>query len=182
MSTLLVLFHSATGHVAQLAEKIAAGAESQGVEALLRNPETGRETPYLTVTKDELRQCSGLALGSPARFGSMSSHLKAFFETTSDLWLSGAMIDKPAGVFGASSSLHGGNEVVLLGMALPLLHHGMLLTGVPYSEAGLNMQQGGGTPYGPSLVENDSNQPHPHELELAFNLGVRLAKLIKALA
>ena len=182
MATLLVLFHSATGHVAQLAEKIAAGAESQGIEALLRNPETGRETEYLTVTKDELRDCAGLALGSPSRFGGMSSHLKAFFETTSDLWLSGAMIDKPAGVFGASSSLHGGNEAVLLGMALPLLHHGMLVSGIPYSEAGLNSSVGGGTPYGASLVENDSTQPHSHELELAYAQGQRLAKLIKALA
>ena len=105
--------------------------------------------------------------------------MKAFFETTSDLWLSGAMVDKPAGVFGASSSLHGGNEAVLLGMTLPLLHHGMLVTGIPYTQAGLNQTQGGGTPYGPTTVENGTGEPHPHELELAHHLGQRLAKLIK---
>lgn len=180
MSSLLILFHSSTGNVAKLAEAIAKGSESQGVEALLRSPDTGREGDYLTVTKDELRDCGGLALGSPARFGGMSSHLKAFFETTSDLWLSGAMVDKPAGVFGASSSLHGGNEAVLLGMAVPLLHHGMLVTGIPYTQPGLAQATGGGTPYGPTLVENATDEPHPHELELAQALGSRLAKLIKA--
>lgn len=180
MSSLLVLFHSSTGHVARLAEEIAAGCESQGIEAWLRSPDLGRESDYLTVTKGELRACGGLAVGSPARFGGMSSHMKAFFETTSDLWLSGAMVDKPAGLFGASSSLHGGNEAVLLNMAIPLLHHGMLVTGIPYTEAGLAANTGGGTPYGPTVVENGQQKPHPHELELARNLGIRLAKLIKA--
>lgn len=181
---LLILFHSSGGHVATLADAIAMGCEGQGVDARLRNPPAldGRETDYLTVTKDELRSCGGLALGSPTRFGQMATPLKAFFETTSDLWLSGELIDKPAGVFGASSSLHGGNEAVLLGMTLPLLHHGMLVTGVPYTDPGLAQDHGGVTPYGPSLVENHSNHPHPHEIASAKALGARLAKLIKALA
>ena len=176
---LLIVFHSATGNVEKLALSIAEGAESQGIEAWLRTPPMPRDSEYLTVTKDELRACQGLALGSPSRFGSMSSHMKAFFETTSDLWLSGAMVDKPAGVFGASSSLHGGNEAVLLGLTLPLLHHGMLVTGIPYTQAGLNQTQGGGTPYGPTTVENETGEPHSHELELAHHLGQRLARLIK---
>ncbi|MGB0957874.1 MAG: NAD(P)H-dependent oxidoreductase [Litorivicinus sp.] len=181
---LLVLFHSSTGHVKTLANAIARGCESQGVEPLLRNPPAldGRDTSQLAVTKDELRNCSGLALGSPTRFGQMATPLKAFFETTSDLWISGDMIDKPAAVFGASSSLHGGNEALLLGMALPLLHHGMLVTGVPYTDPGLAQDRGGVTPYGPSLVENGTGHPHPHEIESAQALGRRLATLIKALA
>lgn len=181
MSPLLILFHSSTGHVERLALEIAKGAESVGTEAWLRTPDIGRDTGYLSVSKQDLIDCGGLALGSPARFGSMSSHLKAFFETTSDLWLSGTMIDKPAAVFGASSSLHGGNEAVLLGMALPLIHHGMLFAGVPYTDPALNQQTGGVTPYGATLVENSTSEPHPHELEAAQRMGRRLAKLTQAL-
>ena len=115
--------------------------------------------------------------------------MKAFFETTSDLWLSGAMVDKPAGVFGASSSLHGGNEAVLLGMTLPLLHHGMLVTGIPYTQAGLNQTQGGGTPYGPTTVENEPvnrthtnwSCPSPRPASGQINKGKRMNKTQLAL-
>ena len=181
---LLILFHSASGQVAHLAHAIAQGCENEGIEAVLRNPPMldGRDTEFLPVTKDDLRQCAGLAIGSPSRFGTMSAAMKAFFETTSDLWLSGVMVDKPAAAFGASSSLHGGNEMVLLDQIIPLIHHGMLVTGVPYTDPALAQDHGGATPYGASLVENSTGHPHPHEIEAAQRLGARLAKLIKALA
>jgi NAD(P)H dehydrogenase (quinone) len=130
-------------------------------------------------SKDDLRECAALAVGSPTRFGNMAAAMKAFWDSTSDLWLSGALIDKPAAVFTASASLHGGQESTLLTMMLPLLHHGMLIVGLPYSEPALVATTTGGTPYGPSHVAgaNDERPLSDHERELCMALGKRLARL-----
>jgi NAD(P)H dehydrogenase (quinone) len=187
MAQILILFFSRTGHIASLAEAIAEGVESAGCEAKLRtvpslapaySEPTGNqfesEHGYLFANKDDLRECDGLALGSPSRFGTMAAPLKGYLETTSDLWLSGALIDKPAAVFASASSLHGGHEAVLQSMMTPLLHHGMVVMGCPYSDPGLAATEGGGTPYGPTHL--DAQELRPHEQEMAVRLGQRLAK------
>lgn len=187
MAQILILFYSRNGHIASLAEAIAKGVEDAGGEAKLRTvpnlspafseasgDEFESEQGYIYATKTDLRECDGLALGSPSRFGTMAAPLKGFLETTSDLWLSGAMIDKPAAVFASASSLHGGHEAVLQSMMTPLLHHGMLVMGCPYSDPGLAMMEGGGTPYGPTHLDADSLRPH--EEAMAHRLGQRLAK------
>ena len=138
--------------------------------------------PYATL--EDLRHCAGLALGSPTRFGNMAAPLKYFLDGTSTLWLGGALSGKPAGVFTSTSSLHGGQETTLLSMMLPLLHHGMILLGLPYSEPELIRTRGGGTPYGPShLAGPDSDLPlTEEERRLCLALGKRLAETAGALA
>ena len=133
---------------------------------------------------EELRDCSALVLGSPTRFGNMASPMKYFLDQTSSLWLSGDMIDKPAAVFTSTSSLHGGQESTLLSMLLPLLHRGMVVAGLPYSEAGLMSTHSGGTPYGAShWAGNDNNRPLDEtEASLCRSLGSRVARLALALA
>jgi NAD(P)H dehydrogenase (quinone) len=163
----LVLYYSRNGHVKMLAEQIAQGVEMAGVEARLRTvpsvstvcesteqsiPESGD----IYCTEDDLSNCSGLLIGSPTRFGNMAAPLKYFLDGTGGLWASGALIGKPAGVFTSTSSMHGGQEATLLSMMTPLLHHGMLIAGIPYSESALTSTQRGGTPYGSSHVESDS--------------------------
>ena len=187
MASVLILFYSRTGHVASLAEAIARGVESEGGTTVLRTvppytPEYSEakgsnfESPegYLYASKDDLRDADALALGSPSRFGTMAAPLKGFLETTSDLWLSGAMIDKPAAVFASASSLHGGHEAVLQSMMTPLLHHGMLVMGCPYTDPGLAATEGGGTPYGPTHLDADTLRAH--EEGMAVRLGARLAR------
>lgn len=187
MAQILILFYSRTGHVASLAESIGEGVEMGGGEVRLRTvpsispshaaPEGDvfeSKSGYLFATKDDLRECDGLALGSPSRFGTMAAPLKSFLETTSDLWLSGTMIDKPAVVFASASSLHGGHEGVLQSMLIPLLHHGMVVMGCPYSDPGLAADEGGGTPYGPTHLDAEILRPHEHEM--AKRLGQRLTK------
>ena len=186
----LILFYSRGGHVRELALQVARGVEQTGVEARLRTvpavsavseasaaaiPEQG--APYCQM--NDLLHCSALALGSPTRFGNMAAAMKYFIDQSSDAWLQGSLINKPAGVFTASSSLHGGQESTLLSMMLPLLHHGMLITGLPYTEKGLLSTHGGGTPYGPSHVSgSDSQRPvDDTEKQLARALGKRLATL-----
>lgn len=187
----LVLYYSRYGATAQLAQHIARGIESlQEIEARLRTvppvsstceavapsiPEEG--APYVTL--DDLQDCSGLALGSPTRFGNMASALKYFLDTTSSLWLSGALVDKPACVFSSSSSIHGGQETTLLSMMLPLFHHGMALIGLPYTEPNLTTTQTGGTPYGVTHVAgvDNKNPLSEDELILAKQLGKRLGKM-----
>ncbi len=186
---ILVLYYSKTGSVAQLAQFIARGIERvTGIEARLRTvppvsttcesvdktiPDSG--APYATL--DDLRHCSGLALGSPTRFGNMAAPLKYFLDGTSSLWLAGDLINKPACVFSSSASMHGGQETTLLSMMLPLLHHGMVLLGIPYSEESLNSTLTGGTPYGVTHVSGVANESSLSEDEytLAKNLGERLA-------
>jgi NAD(P)H dehydrogenase (quinone) len=172
-----------------MARQIARGVgERAGIEARLRTvpeisatceavapsvPDEG--APYATL--DDLANCAGLALGSPTRFGNMAAALKYFIDGTSGLWLSGAMIGKPAAVFTSTSSMHGGQETTLTSMMLPLLHHGMLLLGLPYSETDLLHTSSGGTPYGPShLAGSDSKLPlSDEEKRLCRALGLRLA-------
>ena len=195
MKQVLVLYYSRNGSTAEMAKQIARGAEAiEGVEALLRTvpevsetceasepqvPESG--APYVSL--DELKSCDALALGSPGRFGNMAAPLKYFIEKTSSQWLSGSLVGKPAGVFTATSSLHGGQESTLLSMMLPLLHHGMLISGLPYTESELLTTSTGGTPYGPTHVSGEkSDFPlSTEEKALCLALGKRLAKLSKVL-
>ncbi|WP_100657253.1 NAD(P)H:quinone oxidoreductase [Alteromonas flava] len=195
MSHVLVLYYSQSGATRLLAEQIALGIESTGMSALLRTvpkvstnidatqaavPASG--APY--VTKQELAECAGLALGSPTRFGNMASALKHFWDSTSDLWLKGALVDKPACVFTSTASMHGGQEATLLSMITPLLHHGMLITGIPYSEPDLASTRTGGTPYGASHVSFNSETPalSAEEKNLAYSQGKRLANLAALLS
>ncbi len=195
MNEILVLYYSRYGATAEMASLIARGVEEvPGMQARLRTvpavstecektadsiPDTG--APYATL--DDLRECNGLALGSPTRFGNMAAPLKYFLDTTSSLWLGGDLIGKPAGVFTSTSSMHGGQESTLLSMMLPLLHHGMLLTGIPYSETELLHTVSGGTPYGAShLAGVDNKKPlTEHEQSLCRAFGKRLAETAQKL-
>src|SRR5690606_4804584 len=138
--------------------------------------------PFATL--EDLQSCHGLAVGSPTRFGNMAAALKYFFDGTSSLWLSGALVGKPAGVFTSTASLHGGQEATLLSMMLPLLHHGIMIVGLPYSEAELITTTSGGTPYGPSHTAGTEGKTGITETEkvLCIALGERLAKLASKLA
>jgi NAD(P)H dehydrogenase (quinone) len=158
---ILVLYYSRSGSTNEMARQIARGVEQAGLEARLRTvPAISTECEAVSpdipdegalyASLDDLKNCAGLALGSPTRFGNMAAPLKYFLDGTSNLWLTGALVGKPAGVFTSTASLHGGQETTLLSMMLPLLHHGMLITGLPYSESALLETQGGGTPYGAS--------------------------------
>lgn len=191
---ILVLYYSRHGATADMARHIARGVEQGGMEARLRTvpaisneceavapaiPETGA----IYASLDDLKNCAGLALGSPTRFGNMAAAMKYFLDGTSNLWLTGELVNKPAGVFTSTSSLHGGQESTLLSMMLPLLHHGMLICGLPYSEPALINTQSGGTPYGPSHVAGaDSKRPlDEHEISLCVALGKRLAQFAQQL-
>ena len=191
----LVLYYSRNGATAELARQVARGVGKAGGEARVRTvpavstvcevtadaiPSDG--PPYATL--EDLRACAALALGSPTRFGNMAAPLKYFLDGTSELWLSGTLIGKPAGVFTSTGSIHGGQETTLLSMMLPLLHHGMLLTGLPYSEPDLLGTQTGGTPYGPSHVAGADGKHAVNETEqrLAQALGQRLSRLADRLS
>ena len=159
---ILVLYYSTHGATAALARQVCRGVESvAGAHARLRSVpavSAANERPVVNVPEEgapyashaDLAECDGLLLGSPTRFGNMAAGLKYFLDGSSALWASGALIGKPAGVFTGSSSLHGGQETTLLSMMLPLLHHGMIIVGVPYSENALSQTRSGGTPYGAS--------------------------------
>lgn len=190
MTEILILYYSNGGSVREMAKLIARGVESvKGTQARLRTvpkvsatceatesdiPATG--DPYVELA--DLKECSGLALGSPTRFGNMAAPMKYFLDSTSSLWLEGALINKPACVFTSSGSMHGGNESTLLTMTLPLLHHGMMILGIPYSEASLTTTQSGGTPYGASHVGGAMNDKPitEDEKKLCLALGKRLAE------
>ena len=196
MPYVLVLYYSRGGATAGMANQVARGVEQiAGIEARLRTvpaisavtEQSEGEIPEdgpLYCESDDLRHCAALALGSPTRFGNMAAPLKYFIDQTSDIWLSGALVDKPAGVFTSTSSLHGGQESTLLSMMTPLLHHGMVLAGLPYSEPGLMATSSGGTPYGASHWAGDDNTRELDALEaqLCRALGARLARLALALA
>jgi NAD(P)H dehydrogenase (quinone) len=195
MAEVLILYYSRHGATAEMAHDIARGVEEvAGITAKLRTvaevstvcealeesiPLSG--APY--VSEADMRECDGLILGSPTRFGNMAAPMKHFLDTTSQLWMSGALIDKPASVFTSTSSLHGGQETTLLSMMLPLLHHGMLLQGVPYSETALLHTQSGGTPYGAShLAGSDSKLPvTDEEKRICRTQGRRMAETVKRL-
>ncbi len=191
MTEILVLYYSRHGATAAMAQQIARGIEEvSGAQARLRTvpavssvceaveddiPASG--PPY--VGHDDLRECHGLILGSPTRFGNMASAMKYFIDSSSDVWLSGALAGKPAGLFTSTSSLHGGQESTLLSMMLPLLHHGMLISGLPYSETDLMHTTTGGTPYGASHVAgaDNKNPLSEEEKRLCKALGRRVAEV-----
>ena len=197
---LLVLYYSRGGHTAELARTIARGARDAAVrvaglplDVRLRTvPEVATttrtaeppvpEAGAVYCTKDELRHCSALALGSPTRFGNMAAPLKHFIDDTADLWMSHALVGRPAGVFCSTASQHGGQETTLLSMMLPLLHHGMILAGLPYSEPKLAATTGGGSPYGASNVSAADSLISDDEAELARAFGARLATLTARLS
>jgi NAD(P)H dehydrogenase (quinone) len=191
---ILVLYYSRGGRTAALARHAARGVESAGAIARLRTvppvaaattatlpPVPGDGPPYAELA--DLVETDGLLLGSPTRFGNMAAPLKHFLDSTSELWLKGALVDKPAGVFTSSSSPHGGQESTLLSMQLPLLHHGMIIVGVPYTEAALFETRTGGSPYGASHLATQWNTAlSADEIEVAKALGARVARLAQSLA
>lgn len=188
----LVLYYSRHGSTRRMAEVIARGIEMEGMEARLRtvpavSPVTEATEPAVPdagdiyCTLEELAACAGLAMGSPTRFGNMASALKHFLDGTSALWMTAALVDKPACVFTSTSSMHGGQETTLTSMMLPLLHHGMLLLGIPYSEPGLLTTTAGGTPYGASHLAGIGKKRLLDDTETALCLGLgrRLARHAK---
>ncbi len=191
MPEILVLFYSRYGNVAQMAQLIARGVESvPNCTARLRtvppvstvcevSEDSIPEDGPVYATHDDLLECDALALGSPTRFGNMAAPLKYFLDGTGDLWVSGKLIDKPAAVFTSTASLHGGQESTLLSMMLPLLHHGMMIIGLPYSEAELLSTKSGGTPYGASHTAGQDGQQEitTEEKNLCLALGKRLAQV-----
>jgi len=182
MPTILVLYHSSHGSVSAMANEIYDTLSAHGADVRLRT--FVQKQPHdVVVTKQDLVECDGLAFGSPTRFGMMASQAKTFWETTSDIWLKGQLIDKPACVFSSSSSMHGGNEATLLNLSLPLLHHGMMLMGVPYDVPELLSTQSGGTPYGASHVAGMDNSPELTEAEIKIcrALATRLFNVSKKL-
>lgn len=191
MAEILVVFYSRKGSTAELARQVCRGIESvPGAQARLRTvPQVSTviEQPQAAVpaagppyvSHDDLRQCDGLVLGSPTRFGNMAAPLKHFLDGTSSLWVSGVLANKPAAVFTSTQTMHGGQESTLLSMMLPLLHHGMVIVGLPYTEAALTHTRTGGSPYGASHVAGGETQPRLSDDErvLAQLLGKRVAEL-----
>ncbi|MDO5768207.1 MAG: NAD(P)H:quinone oxidoreductase [Psychrobacter sp.] len=192
---ILVLYYSNYGTTKEMAYAIAQGIEEAGMTARIRTvptvaPETTVVKPAipeegdLYCTMDDLKDCSGLALGSPTHFGNMAAPMKYFWDNTVTIWLAGNLQNKPASVFTATGSMHGGQETTLLTMMMPLLHHGMMIVGIPYAEAALNRTNRGGTPYGASHVSGSAHdQPvTADERSLAIAQGRRLAITAKALS
>ena len=196
MPDILVLYYSRGGSVARLARLVARGVEEvEGMRARLRSvppvaavtqqaapPVPDEGAPY--VDRHDLAECAGIALGSPTRFGNMAAPLKHFIDGLGSEWASGTLVGKPAAVFTSTSTLHGGQEATLLSMMLPLLHHGCVVAGLPYTEPALNTTRSGGTPYGASHVAGlkDDPQPTDEEALLARALGRRLATIAGKLA
>ncbi|MBM3357485.1 MAG: NAD(P)H:quinone oxidoreductase [Betaproteobacteria bacterium] len=196
MREILVLYYSHTGSVKEMAQLVARGVEQvRGAQARVRTvpkvsavcesvepaaPESG--APYAELK--DLVECAGLALGSPTRFGNMAAPLKYFWDSTGELWLKGTLAGKPAAVFTSTGSMHGGQETTLVSMMLPLLHHGMLIVGVPYTEADLFATRSGGTPYGPSHHAGAAGgEPlTEHERRICMATGRRLAEVALRLA
>ena len=192
---ILVLYYSRGGTTAKMAQAIAQGVETvTGIEARLRTvpavsasceatedsiPSSGA----IYCSEDDLKNCTGLVMGSPTRFGNMAAPLKYFIDSTSNLWMTGKLVNKPAGVFTATSSLHGGQETTLMSMALPLIHHGMVFCGIPYTESAVIHTQTGGTPYGASHWAGTEGERSlsEHELKLCQAQGKRIATLGLAL-
>ena len=193
MTEILVVYYSRTGATEALAREVCQGVDSvPGAAARLRTvppvstvseateedvPSAG--PPYATV--EDLAECDGLVLGSPTRFGNMAAPLKYFIDGTGSEWLRGALVDKPAGLFTSTSTIHGGQESTLLSMAVPLLHHGMLIVGIPYSEEALSASTTGGSPYGASHVSwnREGDELADDEITLARALGARVARIAR---
>jgi NAD(P)H dehydrogenase (quinone) len=196
MPEILVLYYSRGGSVAKLARQVARGiGEVEGMAARLRTvppvapvtevatpPEPEDGAPY--VGKRDLAECAGLLLGSPTRFGNMAAPMKHFIDTLGAEWASGTLVGKPAGVFTSTATMHGGQESTLLTMQVPLLHHGCVIVGIPFTEAALNSTRQGGTPYGASHVAGLGDEPQPtdEEAQLARALGRRVATIAAKLS
>jgi NAD(P)H dehydrogenase (quinone) len=193
MGEILVLYYSRNGTTAELARQACRGVESAGLTARLRTvppvvtaigtpepPVPASGPPYATY--DDLAQCAGLLLGSPTRFGNMAAPVKHFLDGTSSLWASGALVGKPAGVFTSTSTQHGGQESTLLSMIVPLMHHGMVIVGLPYTEPALTRTRGGGSPYGAGHVSGTGAALTDDEKVLAQLLGRRVADLARRIA
>ena len=196
MPEILVLYYSRGGSVARLARQVARGiGEVDGMQARLRTvppvapvttiaapPEPEDGAPY--VERRDLAECAGLLLGSPTRFGNMAAPMKHFIDTLGAEWASGTLVGKPAGAFTSTATMHGGQESTLLTMLVPLLHHGCVIAGIPFTEAALNTTRSGGTPYGASHVAGAQDDPQPTDEEavLARALGRRLAGIAARLA
>jgi NAD(P)H dehydrogenase (quinone) len=190
MKEILVLYYSQGGSVRDMAKLIARGVDSvKGIKARIRTVpkvSTNCEATESDIPKDgdpyvelsDLEECVGIALGSPTRFGNMAAPMKYFLDGTIGQWLNGALVNKPAAVFTSTGSMHGGNESTLLTMMLPLMHHGMVIVGLPYSEPALSSTQSGGTPYGASHIAgaNDDKPITTEEHQLCIALGKRLAE------
>jgi len=192
---ILILYFSRFGATQKMAEHIARGVESAGLEARLRTvpnvftqdqknieqPESENHAPYVTL--EDLRHCDGLILGSPTRYGNMAAPMKHFLDGTTQEWFAGSLIGKPAGLFTSTASMHGGQEATLLSMMIPLIHHGMLIVGLPYSEPDLTSTHSGGTPYGAShLAGPKSDLPiSEEEIRLCVALGKRVATIAQKL-
>ena len=192
---ILVLYYSRNGSTNEMARQIARGVEQAGLEARLRTvPAISTECEAVSpdipdegalyATLDDLKNCAGLALGSPTRFGNMAAPLKHFIDGLGAEWTSGTLVGKPAGVFTSTATMHGGQEATLLSMMIPLLHHGCVLAGIPYTEPQLSTTRTGGTPYGASHVagNRDEVQPSDDEAALARALGRRIAILAARLS
>jgi NAD(P)H dehydrogenase (quinone) len=193
---ILIVYYSRTGKVAQLARAIARGVgEVSGAQARVRSvppvapvtqtaqpPVPDEGAPYATL--DDLRECAGLIFGSPTRFGNMAAPLKYFLDSTVAEWASGSLVGKPAAFFTSTATMHGGQETTLLSMMMPLLHHGALIVGIPYTEPALNHTASGGTPYGASHVGGTDGEKEltDHERELARGLGRRVATIAAKLS
>jgi len=196
MADVLVLYYSATGSVRALAQAVARGVDAvDGMHARVRTvpkvaPVVERAEPAVPpegapyVERRDLEECVALALGSPTRFGNMAAPLKYFIDGLGPEWARGTLAGKPAAVFSSTSTMHGGNEATLLAMMLPLLHHGMLIVGIPYTEPDLNSTRSGGTPYGATHISGTANERpvNDEENRLAFALGKRLATIARKLA
>ena len=194
MTDVLVLFYSRHGTTAAMARQIARGVESvDGIAARMRTvpsvkageatidtPDSG--PPF--ATQDDLADCEGIIVGSPGRFGNMAGAMKVFFDSTSPVWLRGGLAGKPGGVFCSTSTMHGGQESTLISMMIPLLHHGVMLLGVPYTEPALTETQTGGTPYGPSALAITDSKPSlsDHETTICRAFGKRVAETVRQLA
>lgn len=190
----LVLYYSRHGATAEMARHIAQGVEQSGMEARLRtvppvSAETASTLPAVPAegavycSEEDLKHCAALILGSPTRFGNMAAPMKYFIDGTSNLWLAGSLCNKPGAVFTSTASLHGGQEATLLSMQLPLMHHGMLLVGLPYTETALTETQGGGTPYGASrhAGSQGNRKLDRHETDLCLALGKRVGSITRQL-
>lgn len=192
MKNILILYYTQGGSTKKMAETIALGVEATGANAILRTvPNISHNTEQtepkipkdgdLYATKEDIANCDGIIIGSPAYFGNMAAALKFFLEKHSDLWFKGSLIGKPAGFFTSASSMHAGHESTLLSMMIPFLHHGCLITGIPYSEQALEKTKTGGTPYGASHLNTFSPQKtlSDDEIKICKTLGKRIADIAK---
>ena len=190
MKKILIIYYSKNGSTKSMSEKISRGVQSvDNVEPIIRTvPEINNaeindlanKDGVLYATNEDLKNCDGLIIGSPTHFGNMAAPVKIFLDGTTSEWFNGTLCGKPAGVFTSTSSIHGGQETTLITMMIPLLHHGMIILGIPYNEKDLGETTTGGTPYGPSHFAHKNNiELSEHESKLCFSFGVRIAKISK---